>query len=362
MAVGMPVIDVFSGGGGLTLGAHIAGFKTAKAVELDTNLSSSYARNFPGVDLVVGDLEKIGVERLRMNGPFGMIGGPPCQGFSEIGRMVEDDPRRTLLTTFCRRVADLQPAFFVIENVRGLLFDQNKVFLDAALEEVPGRYRLLEPMLLNAADYGTPTDRKRVFVVGYDPDFIGPLDPEALRSSAATDDARITVRDAFDGLIDAVSVSSDDDYDRWQMRAMPRSGTYAASLASEDMVFTGNRTTVHSIAVAQRFATVPEGGVDRVGRHQRLSWNGLCPTLRAGTGSDKGSYQSVRPLHPSEPRVITVREAARLQGFPDRHLFHPTIWHSFRMIGNSVPPLMGAAVLSWIADAAEVDRSETVAA
>lgn len=80
----------------------------------------------------------------------------------------------------------------------------------------------------------------------------------------------------------------------------------------------------------------------------------LCPTpkaMRTGTGVDKGSFQSVRPIHPTEHRVITVREGARLQGFPDKHLFHPTIWHSFRMIGNSVSPIMAEVVLNVVRDA-----------
>jgi DNA (cytosine-5)-methyltransferase 1 len=95
---------------------------------------------------------------------------------------------------------------------------------------------------------------------------------------------------------------------------------------------------------------VEPGGVDAVGRHQRLDWRGQCPTLRAGTGSDRGSYQSVRPIHPEHDRVITVREAARLQGFPDRHMFHPTTWHSFRMIGNSVSPIIARAIFGAIAE------------
>ncbi|MHC9236890.1 DNA cytosine methyltransferase [Pseudooceanicola sp. 502str34] len=356
----MPLIDVFSGGGGLTLGAHMAGFRTAKAVEIDRNLSASYMRNFPSVDLITGDLNEISVDSLRLEEPFGMIGGPPCQGFSEIGRMDEADPRRTLLTVFCRRIAELRPAFFIFENVRGLLFDRNRPFLDAALEEIPALYRILEPMLLNAADYGTPTNRNRVFVVGYDPTQISSLDPNFLFSRALAQDKQSTVRDAFEGLSASIQIGTSDRFDIWKMKESPSAGSYAASLAADDLKFTGHRVTAHSQAVVDRFVKVPQGRVDPVGRHQRLCWEGKSPTLRAGTGSDKGSYQSVRPIHPSEPRVITVREAARLQGFPDSHLFHPTVWHSFRMIGNSVPPHLGAAVLSWIADG--ISRSETASA
>jgi DNA (cytosine-5)-methyltransferase 1 len=90
--------------------------------------------------------------------------------------------------------------------------------------------------------------------------------------------------------------------------------------------------------------------MEKVGRHPRLKLGGLCPTLRAGTGFDLGSFQSVRPIHPRQHRVITVREAARLQGFPDEHVFHPTVWHSFRMIGNSVSPMMARAIFEAIRD------------
>jgi len=117
---------------------------------------------------------------------------------------------------------------------------------------------------------------------------------------------------------------------------------------SPDRLFTGHRRTVHTPAVLKRFAAVEQGGFDIVGRHPRLNWNGQCPTLRAGTGSDRGSFQSVRPIHPDDPRVITVREGARLQGFPDCFRFHPTVWHSFRMIGNSVSPIISKVIFSAI--------------
>ena len=125
--------------------------------------------------------------------------------------------------------------------------------------------------------------------------------------------------------------------------------TYAERMAMPDRTFTGNMKTAHTDAVVHRFSKVKPGETDKIGRHPRLLSHGLCPTLRAGTGADKGSYQSVRPIHPTENRVITVREAARLQGFPDCHLFHPTIWHSFRMVGNSVSPIVAEKILSVIA-------------
>ena len=114
---------------------------------------------------------------------------------------------------------------------------------------------------------------------------------------------------------------------------------------------TGFFSTKHTAAVEQRFSNVEQGKVDRISKYPRLKWDGISPTLRAGTGSDRGSFQAVRPIHPDDPRVITVREAARIQGFPDWFIFHPTKWHSFRMIGNSVSPVVSTHLLSKILSA-----------
>src|SRR5690606_13015912 len=111
-------------------------------------------------------------------------------------------------------------------------------------------------------------------------------------------------------------------------------------LHDEQRLVSGFLGTKHTDEVRERFRRLGPGETDSVSRCVRLNPDGLCPTLRAGTGPDRGSYQALRPVHPYSPRVITPREAARLQGFPDWFLFHPTKWHSFRQIGNSVSPLL----------------------
>jgi DNA (cytosine-5)-methyltransferase 1 len=149
-------------------------------------------------------------------------------------------------------------------------------------------------------------------------------------------------------LANSVPLASGDGFDWWRISRLGRPTNYAALLRASDGTFTGQQATFHTAAVVKRFESVQPGKMDKIGRHPRLDWLGQCPTLRAGTGSDRGSYQSVRPIHPDMPRVITVREAARLQGFPDAHIFHPTVWHSFRMIGNSVSPVIAKAIFSAI--------------
>ena len=106
--------------------------------------------------------------------------------------------------------------------------------------------------------------------------------------------------------------------------------------------------TRHTDDVKRRFKALKYGEVDATSKAIRLDPDGFCPTLRAGTAKDKGSYQAVRPIHFDRPRVITAREAARLQGFPDWFVFHSTKWHSFRQIGNSVSPIVAEAILAKI--------------
>jgi len=172
-----------------------------------------------------------------------------------------------------------------------------------------------------------------------------------------------TVKDAIGDLGGAINTGVDaHGFDYWKISRHKRPSEYSQALRTPDRTFSSHRSTQHSAAVVERFSKVLPGGLERIGRHPRLKWNGQCPTLRAGTGADKGSFQAVRPIHPQESRVITVREAARLQGFPDRHLFHSTIWHSFRMIGNSVSPIVSTVIFSVLADKLNLNRDLAKAA
>lgn len=340
------LLDLFCGVGGFSLGARNAGFEVALSVDIDPVLTSSHSMNFPGQKLLVSDILEFTKDDIFRNAGGeidGIFGGPPCQGFSEIGKRLEQDPRRYLLKHFFRIVSEVQPKFFVMENVRGLGFRSSLKVLDDALDLVFDRYDVIGPIVLNASDFGAATSRPRLFVIGIKKDHGPVFSLEAINSEMRP---ATTVRAAIEDLQSAVEIASVDGFDIWKLGKAQSLSQYASMMRSPDCQITGHRATKHSTKVVERFSTVPPGKMDKVGRHPRLHWDGVCPTLRAGTGSDKGSYQSVRPLHPSEPRVITVREAARLQGFPDSFVFHPTVWHSFRMIGNSVSPIIARAIFS----------------
>ena len=345
----MKLVDLFCGCGGFALGAHQAGFDISAAFDVDPILTSSYKTNFPDTNLQLRDVANLSgsdIEKI-VGGPVdGVFGGPPCQGFSDIGLRDVNDPRRRLLLDFFRVVNELHPAFFVMENVKGLMNKDARPLLDEGIGSLSGRYKVFGPVLLDAADFGAATSRTRLFVMGFDTSRCPAVSMEDIRLQCRE---ATMVRDAIGDLANAkLIVDPVGGLDLWQLNDAPPYSQYAENMRSKDGQFTGNRRTTHAERTIKRFSTVSPGKHDPVGRHFRLKWDGQCPTLRAGTGADHGSYQSVRPLHPDEPRVITVREAARLQGFPDKHTFHPTLWHSFRMIGNSVSPIMSYAIFSAI--------------
>lgn len=370
MATSKPlIIDLFSGCGGLGLGAELAGFHSLAAVDIDKDLQSAYSLNFPLTQTINTDLALLNPNTWKsiLNGQRidGIIGGPPCQGFSRIGLRKTDDPRNALLGQYFRQIRELKPRFFLMENVEGILDEKNKPVLDAALNLIPGNYHVIGPLKINALDCGAATSRKRVVIIGIDPTSMDRISEQEIIASLVK--SPVTVRAAisdipsphehelksskFFGWTRYKTSSFDMSDYALKMRAMPPKGL-GSKLSLDRLIhgeISGIINTKHTQSVIERFSETRPGETDSISRYPRLSWGGHCPTLRAGTGSDKGSFQAMRPIHPSEPRVITVREAARLQGFPDWFLFHPTIWHSFRMIGNSVSPLMSHHLMDIIA-------------
>lgn len=358
------LIDLFCGCGGFSLGAELAGFHSLAAVDIDQTLQSSFKRNFPNTKTIQADVGQLGsgdwgqiIGRIR---PDGIIGGPPCQGFSRMGKRSKEDPRNTLVHHFYRHVEELGPKFFVMENVEGLLDECNRDVLMDAVDRVSSRYNVLGPIVVNAADFGAATSRKRVIVVGYDP---AECDLFSLDEIIPTVTVRATVRDAISDLPDPIRQDDRSGFGWAQYPIRSELSAYAAALRDipprglgwdtaisqqANGFVSGLYETRHSPQIALRYMTTPGGRADKISKSYRLEWSGVCPTLRAGTGSDKGSFQAVRPLHPQEGRVITVREAARMQAFPDWFVFHPTKWHSFRMIGNSVSPSVSYRLLAKI--------------
>lgn len=368
----MQIIDLFSGTGGFSLGAHLAGFSVPLAIDIDEDLTYSHKSNFPNTRMLLEDLSKIDpmsalkLINLKPGNLAGIIGGPPCQGFSYIGKRDPKDPRNNLVNHFFRFVQAARPKFFVMENVPGLLTPPFQVVLEDAINQVEKLYNIVGPLIVDAADYGAATTRRRAVVIGYRPSYVNPISEEDIE--AAKRKRKTTVYEAIHDLPSLKSAAMDEQRQFWarydsepddgelgkyarKARRAPKSdlATKAIREAHGRQLVSGFSPTRHTLEVLKRFSKVPPGTSDKISRCPRLAWHSTCSTIRAGTGTDRGSYQSLRPLHPEEDRVITAREAARIQGFPDWFQFHPTIWHSFRMIGNSVSPYLAACLLSLLA-------------
>lgn len=363
----MPIIiDLFAGVGGLSLGATRAGLNLRAAIEHDPYALSSHAKNFPNCIHSDSDVSKLsGTDILSLAdiqpGQLdGLIGGPPCQGFSSIGLRKAGDERNNLFDHFFRLVQETQPKFFLAENVPGILDAKYDQLRKDSLSKVTNDYVVLKPIRVAANDYGAPTIRTRILFIGYKPEYIRNLTPASFAPDAAT--AKTTVFEALRGLPTHIDPNWQHEKAGWRVVDRPSqltpfeqrlSGFVPDGVGDHDALtryrnhgeVSGCLGTRHCPDVTRRYAALKPKNQDKISKSTRLTLDGFCPTLRAGTGKDKGSFQAVRPIHPTEPRVITPREAARLQGFPDWFVFHKTKWHSFRQIGNSVSPILAEAIL-----------------
>ncbi|SPA47531.1 Cytosine-specific methyltransferase [Cupriavidus taiwanensis] len=357
------LLDLFCGAGGMSLGAARAGFDVMAGIDFDQRALKAHKTNFPhckdlALDISTTSAGDIYKEAGLLSGQIDVItGGPPCQGFSSIGKKEPSDIRNQLVTHYFRLISELRPKAFVMENVPGVLSERNKDILDFALSQLDGIYRVLPPRKLRANEVGAPTVRQRVIIVGFRADVAYGIDDfwDHLDLEKAP-----VVRHALDGLpVDVPPIISPRNgrrkvsvkrvghfFESVTNRVPEKVGdAHSLELYEEKSIVTGCLGTLHSPELESRYAKLEYGEQDPKTKSVKLDPGGYCPTLRAGTGPEKGSFQAVRPIHYLRPRVITPREAARLQGFPDWFQFDNTKWHAFRQIGNSVSPLVSESVL-----------------
>ena len=362
------VVDIFAGVGGLGLGFEQAGFDVVAAVEIDPVHAATHAFNFPNCRTLCVDATKIRGEEIRreLSAPIDVVvGGAPCQGFSMIGKRALDDPRNQLVRHFLRLVIELEPSVFVLENVRGLTVGKHRQLLDEVTTEFrrAGYSVTLPWQVLNARDYGAPQDRQRLFLLGTK----GVRTPrypllEILRPAPTCRDALDDLPNAedFDELASADSVRVEpqtvglSQYAR-AMRCLTNDAWHYGYIREWDpRLLTASLRTAHTDISRRRFRDTRPATVEPISRFYKLAANGVSNTLRAGTDSARGAFTSPRPIHYRYDRCVTVREMARLHGFPDWFRFHVTKWHGARQIGNSVPPPLARAVAASVAEALPV--------
>lgn len=378
-------IDLFAGAGGMTLGFEQAGFDVIAAIEVDPIHCAVHEYNFPQTTIFCRSVTEVRGQEIRDRLRLGdrdldvVFGGPPCQGFSLMGKRALDDERNQLVFHFLRIIDELKPKYFVMENVKGMVTGKHKQVIAEVIELVTKMgYQVTDPyQVLNAFHYGVPQDRERLFLLGSRQN----CDPSAyptpqtkpaktkrkLTSTIQNLPPTPTVADALFDLPDADQIPILWDQDWVDVDLKPPS-QYASILRGEQIdpedysysrqwnakQMTSSLRTNHTPASIARFKNTIPGQVEPISRFLKLDPDGICNTLRAGTPSSRGAFTSPRPIHPIVPRCITVREAARLHSYPDWFRFHTTKWHGCRQIGNSVPPYLARAVASEILKALQL--------
>lgn len=351
-------IDLFCGAGGMSLGFEEAGFDVVAGVELDPVHANVHNYNFPDCKVFRDDISVLkGKDFTDAVGEIDVvIGGPPCQGFSLIGKRDAGDSRNQLVEEYMRIVSEVRPKYFVMENVSGLTVGYGKEYLEKAISYVEKHgYKVIRPYkVLNACDYGVPQSRKRLFLLGYRDDQPAPVYPDSVKQKVTVKEAIADLPDidSFEELVesDAVSYKVSPTYKYAVKLHNPETdqNNYSYPRVWDEDLLTGSLRTAHTDESKKRFHDTPWGETEKVSRFRKLDPDGLCNTLRAGTDKSRGAYTSPRPINPYFDRCISVREAERLHSYPDWFRMHKTKWHGFREVGNSVPPFLARAVAAEI--------------
>jgi DNA (cytosine-5)-methyltransferase 1 len=363
----LTVIDLFAGCGGMTQGFVDAGFTPVLAVEMNPHAAATYAVNFDP-DLThtlcadIAEVRTADIPRADV-----VIGGPPCQGFSALGRQKKTDPRNKLWMEYVRVVQAAQPEFFVIENVDRFMASGEFVLLTSEVESGSLQDYEICTAVLNAADFGAPQRRKRTIVIGRRRGTPTMPDPTHGRGATLGRAPWATLAGALAGIPfgagDASPLPSNtmDIFDR----------TIAGPFTMEELHFGRNATQLS----LDRYEVIPPGGGRfDLGRERpdllppcwrnkptgtsdvmgRLEWDKPSVTIRTEFFKpEKGRYLHPQwhPTRRSErvDRVITHREAATIQTFPTHFLWCGTKTEIARQIGNAVPPVLAQAIAHQIA-------------
>ena len=324
------VLSLFSGAGALDYGFELTSrFATTVAIEQEPvfcqTLVNNQKRGFlKDAKIVTGSVSELSPQYVREcffkeSGPDGIIGGPPCESFSVMGnRRGVEDIRGSLIFSFAEWVTTLKPRFFLMENVPRLVtVDSGQTLAKLVSQFALAGYRVSH-RILSAADYGAPTIRKRLFVVG----LLGCVPfkfPEPTHSQSGEGSAlrHCDVRQALSGL--------------------------GPPSEKPPGVPQGHILIRHSPAVVDRFSRLAQGERDNIRKRNRLHLDKPSPTLVAGNLEQTRSH-----IHPVEPRELSNRESARLHGFPDNFIFAGNHAAMGKQIANSVPVSLARSIASAI--------------
>jgi len=340
-------IDLFSGAGGMSLGARLAGIDVQKVVEADKQAAETYLANHnPKHGIHIDDIRKFRPGKIldRDNDGLVVFGGPPCQGFSTSNQRTRslDNENNWLFEEFVRVVKSTQPDWFVFENVRGILETEGGIFVDQIIDQFERLGFTVSASLLHAADFGVPQKRARFFIVGSS-------NGKSFTFPEPTHKKPVTVSNAIGDLPNLPNGASI----CYQDYAKRATNKYAMSLRKGLKGCNNHLVTRNNKIIVERYKHIPPGGNWENIPDQLMS--NYADKSRCHTGIyrrlelDKpsvviGNYRKNMLIHPIEDRGLSVREAARLQSFPDDFIFKGSIGFQQQQVGNAVPPLLAHAI------------------
>lgn len=343
----MQAVDVFSGAGGMSIGAALAGIDVKYAIENDPFAAATYSANHAGTIMLNQDVRMVNVTNmpdLNPSIPIVLFGGPPCQGFSTSNQKTRTSANENnwLFVEYMRFVKELEPEWVVFENVKGLKETEGGVFLRNIQDAFKKLKYKTSTFILNATDYGVPQRRERLFVIGSRRG-VSVKEPEKVRDEVVTVDQAI---DDLPFLENGASVNV------LPYRTTPHS-RFSKLMRGELDECANHLLTRNASHILARYPHVPQGG----------NWQDIPDELmlnyadksRCHTGiyhrlyGDKpsivvGNFRKNMLIHPWQHRGLSVREAARLQSFPDYYSFQGSIGFQQQQVGNAVPPLLAEAV------------------
>ena len=338
------VLDLFSGCGGFSLGFIEAGYEVILGVDNDEIALETFDYNHDNADALKIDLsEKKAMDKLRKkvgsNKIDVIIGGPPCQGFSLTGKRNLDDDRNTLYKSMVKAVEIFNPQAFILENVKGLLTLYNGKAKKRIIEDFTDLGYNIEYEILNAANYGVPQNRKRVF-------FVGLKDQQnnfEFPKKTHKDSEYVTCGEAISDLpsLEDRKWSEEMEY------IMEPQSEYQKFMRENSNKIYNNIGTRHTKKVVNVISQVPEGGNHKdlpPGVGESRNFNEAWTRYHRDKPSRTIDTGHRNHFHYEYNRVPTVRENARLQSFPDDFIFKGSKTKQYRHVGNAVPPLLAKAL------------------
>lgn len=342
-------IDIFCGAGGLSLGAEKAGISIKLAVEKDRSAANTFLANHASAKVLCQDISEIDPLKYVQKNPFIVFGGPPCQGFSYSNTKTRNlqNGNNTLFEEFLKFVSILEPDWFLFENVEGITtFNDGETVKSIKAYFNSIGYTTTEGVLF-ASDYGVPQHRNRFIMVG---NKLG-IDFEFPKKFKT----QVTVSDAISDLPELENGASADVLP-YKLH-MPHLSPYAAKMRKHSVNAIQNFVSRNKDYVVERYRYIKQGqNWSAIPRELMTNYknldnchSGVYKRLNASIPSVViSNYRKNMLIHPTEDRGLSVREAARLQSFPDDFIFKGTLMDIQQQIGNAVPPLLAQAIFKKI--------------